>query len=155
MSDIQQPKMQIQANGKRAIATAKRTKLSSIDMLAIAHAQSIARKYSGSRGKPKMSAVLKVIKVPQIANHLTSEEGMCVLGALANRSGLTMNTFMTSPEKMISEYDATVAEFNQPVTCPHEGCTKRSNLFWTLPHLNDVHNYTFAQIGEYLEKYNL
>jgi len=91
--------------------------------------------------------------VPQITDHLSSEEGMCALGMLANYAGLTMQKFMNNPEKMIEHFNCSISELNRRIHCPE--CNSKETVFWLMPHMNDVHKSSFKQIGEELEKYNL
>jgi len=99
---------------------------------------------------PKMSEVLRACKIPQIIGDYSDSHGACALGALGIATD-SMKDGKPIFDKMLDFFHVHAGEMNASAGgCPH--CDKQCLTVWgMIPHLNDVHQQSFAQIADWLE----
>lgn len=127
-----------------------------IQQAAIARIQRLA---TGGNGKPLLSDSLIELqgKIPQVKETYATDSGRCALGALALNGGIPLDVLETSIVNPLTEkYNCTSIELVQCVKCPVKGCVSNmKSLVLQIPHLNDQHNKSFKEIGEWLKTYAL
>ncbi len=109
------------------------------------------RNWDGGKGDyPKMSEILKVSKASQIIGDFNNEQGGCALGILGLEANAVKDGKMDY-HKMLKHFEVVNSEMNEGAgKCPE--CDRDTLTIWgMIPHLNDIHEKSFAQVGEWLE----
>ena len=150
--------IQKQATGKRIISGSKSMNgcmlFEQVLMdLESAYAKCGRRKDANKLKLPKMSEVLKACHLAQTVGEFADEDGVCALGALGNHIGMTNKDLIVDTQRLLESYNASFPEINQLVECPK--CGFHNSVFWQITHMNDVHNSSFLEIGEWLKTRDL
>ncbi len=80
-------------------------------------------------------------------------DGYCAVGLLSCKSGaVNKETGQPNNESLSIYYDLTAVQPVQLYTCP-EDCGEPDNLglYGVIIHLNDVHSWTYKEIGQFLK----
>lgn len=115
--------------------------------------------------RPSMSTELKFSEIPQVIGKFIdmTTKSACVLGVLDLAAGGHWDDEEPRWEKINDYYNFYEVETERQIRCPGEGefswqkrCHESDCLMAILFHLNDVHKWSNALIGNWLsDKYNL